>query len=95
MQLISDSVGTGGANAVADIALVQAILLKTTRAAVAAAAVGARGPRVAPPARPQPGAVPQPVRPPAAVTAADVTLMRQALRAEFDLADTNWRNWTS
>ena len=76
-------------------ATVTAAVITQARAAVAAAAAGARGPRVAPPARPQPGAVPQPVRPPAAVTAADVTLMRQALRAEFDLADTNWRNWTS
>jgi len=31
---------------------------------------------------------------PAAATAADVTAMRQALRGQFDLADTNWRAWT-
>ncbi|MBK9440982.1 MAG: hypothetical protein IPN53_06525 [Comamonadaceae bacterium] len=29
------------------------------------------------------------------VTAATVTAMRQALRAQFDLADTNWQNWTA
>jgi hypothetical protein len=30
----------------------------------------------------------------AAVTAADVTAMRELLRGEFDLADANWQNWT-
>jgi hypothetical protein len=31
---------------------------------------------------------------PAAATAADVAAMRQLLRDQFDLADTNWRAWT-
>ncbi|HET7795657.1 MAG TPA: hypothetical protein VFL64_19885 [Rhizobacter sp.] len=31
---------------------------------------------------------------PAAATAADVEAMRQLLRQQFDLADTNWRAWT-
>jgi hypothetical protein len=31
---------------------------------------------------------------PAKATAADVTAMKQALRDDFDAADTNWQNWT-
>lgn len=55
----------------------------TQARAAAAAAAAAHAPRGTPPPKPQPPA-----------TAADVTAMRQALRAQFDLADTNWRNWT-
>ncbi|WP_419808899.1 hypothetical protein [Sphingomonas sp.] len=32
---------------------------------------------------------------PRAAAAAEVTAMRDALRHEFELADTNWRNWTA
>ena len=72
-----------------------------TQARTAVAGPGARGPAVLPgrPAAvsPRPGGAPArgaPAAPPAA-TQADVTAMRQALRAQFDLADTNWRNWTA
>ena len=55
----------------------------TQARAAAAAAAAAHAPRGTPPPKPQSPA-----------TTADVTAMRQALRAQFDLADTNWRNWT-
>lgn len=64
-------------------------------------AAGMPGQRLPQPGIPQrPGApnqLPQPGnRPPAPrPTQADVVAMQQELRRQFDLADTNWRNWTA
>ena len=62
-----------------------------TQARAAAAAAGPPGGPRGGPARPGAGAPPAP----AVVTQADVTAMRQLLRDQFDLADTNWQNWTA
>lgn len=64
-------------------ATLTAATLTQARDAAAAAAV-VQAPRGTPAPRPQPPA-----------TAADVTAMRMALRAQFDLADSKWQKWTS
>lgn len=91
-------------------ATITAVQITQARAAAAAAAAQAAGPgggAARPGAAPQqPGQARGGAQPPAgarggagvppvaAATPADVVAMRQALRNQFDLADTNWQNWT-
>lgn len=83
-------------------ATITADVLTRARTAAAARPPAGQAPARVPMPGQVPGQIPMPRQPGATpapalgrATQADVTAMQQQLRAQFELADTNWRNWTS